>query len=57
MQELDQAKRTITELQSHLKEERSRLRSMAAEQHKVQREKEDILLQMREMETVSLALA
>jgi hypothetical protein len=25
---------------------------MAAEQHKVQREKEDILLQMREMETV-----
>lgn len=59
-QELDQAKRTIADLEEDLKSERTRLRVLTVEQTHIEREKEDVLLQLRrtesDMEDVKLQL-
>ncbi|KAF5351346.1 hypothetical protein D9758_008042 [Tetrapyrgos nigripes] len=49
--ELDKAKRTIVELESDLKAERSRLRALSTEQTKIDREKEGIFLQLQRTES------
>jgi hypothetical protein len=53
LQDLDQAKKLIAELEADLADERSRLRGLMVEQTKVEREQEDVLLQLRRVETVS----
>jgi myosin protein heavy chain len=59
-QELDEAKRTVTELEEDLKAERVRLRVLTVEQTHAEREKENVLLQLRrtesDMEDVKLQL-
>jgi hypothetical protein len=58
--ELDEAKQTIADLEEDLKAERSRLRVLTVEQTHAEREKENVLLQMRrtesDMEDVKLQL-
>ncbi|KAF7309931.1 PACT-coil-coil domain-containing protein [Mycena indigotica] len=49
--ELEQARRTIAELEADLKAERSRLRASAAEQTRAQRERENVLVQLQRTET------
>ncbi|KAJ3917416.1 hypothetical protein F5877DRAFT_44671 [Lentinula edodes] len=49
--DLEKARRTITELESDLKAERARLRNMTAEQSRVDREKEQIFVQLQRAET------
>ncbi|KAF7308394.1 PACT-coil-coil domain-containing protein [Mycena chlorophos] len=49
--ELDQARRTISELEADLKAERSRLRASSAEQTRAQRERENVLAQLQRTET------
>ncbi|KAJ7117849.1 hypothetical protein C8R44DRAFT_832392 [Mycena epipterygia] len=49
--ELEEAKRVISDLEADLKSERSRLRSLSTEQNRVQREKENVLLQLQRTET------
>ncbi|KAJ7879992.1 hypothetical protein B0H14DRAFT_2708159 [Mycena olivaceomarginata] len=49
--ELDEARRVISDLETNLKSERSRLRVLSTEQDRVQREKENILLQLQRTET------
>ncbi|KAJ7647253.1 hypothetical protein FB45DRAFT_987061 [Roridomyces roridus] len=48
--ELDEAKRVILELESDLKAERVRLRTFATEQNRVQRDKENVLVQLQRTE-------
>ncbi|KAJ6619906.1 hypothetical protein B0H10DRAFT_2024000 [Mycena sp. CBHHK59/15] len=48
--ELEEAKRVISDLEAELKSERSRLRGLSTEQTRVQREKENILLQLQRTE-------
>jgi len=59
-QELDEAKQAIAELEEDLKAERSRLRVLTVEQTRAEREKENVLLQLRrtecDMEDVNLQL-
>jgi myosin protein heavy chain len=59
-QELDEAKRAIADLEVDLKAERARLRVLTVEQTHAEREKENVLLQMRrtesDMEDVKLQL-
>jgi septal ring factor EnvC (AmiA/AmiB activator) len=59
-QELDQAKQTIADLEEDLKAERGRLRDLMVEQTHAEREKENVLLQLRrtesDMEDVRLQL-
>ena len=59
-QELDEAKRTIAELEEDLKAERACLRVLTVEQTQAEREKENVLLQLRrtesDMEDVNLQL-
>ena len=59
-QELDEAKRTIADLEEGLKAERSRLRVLTVEETRIEREKENVLLQLRrtesDMEDVKLQL-
>jgi len=59
-QELDEAKQAIADLEEDLKAERSRLRVLTVEQTRAEREKENVLLQMRrtesDMEDVKLQL-
>ncbi|KII85948.1 hypothetical protein PLICRDRAFT_114966 [Plicaturopsis crispa FD-325 SS-3] len=49
--ELDKAKRAIADLESDLTAERARLRALGTEQHRVHRDKEDIVLQMQRTES------
>ncbi|KAJ7491999.1 hypothetical protein FB451DRAFT_1360785 [Mycena latifolia] len=49
--ELEEAKRVISDLEADLKSERSRLRALSTEQNRVQREKENVLLQLQRTET------
>jgi hypothetical protein len=59
-QELDQAKQAIADLDEDLKAERARLRELTVEQTRAEREKENVLLQLRrtesDMEDVKLQL-
>ena len=59
-QDLEEAKETIAELEDDLKAERSRLRVLTVEQTRAEREKENVLLQLRrtecDMEDVKLQL-
>ncbi|KAI9451888.1 hypothetical protein F5148DRAFT_1378754 [Russula earlei] len=58
--ELDEAKQTIADLEEDLKNERTRLRVLTVEQTRAEREKENVLLQLRrtesDMEDVKLQL-
>jgi hypothetical protein len=60
LQELEEAKQTIAEMEEDLKAERSRLRVLIVEQTRAEREKENVLLQLRrtesDMEDVKLQL-
>ena len=60
LQELDEAKRTIADLEEDLKAERARLRVLTVEETHIEREKENVLLQLRrtesDMEDVKLQL-
>lgn len=60
LQELDEAKQGIADLEGDLKAERSRLRVLTVEQTRAEREKENVLLQLRrtesDMEDVKLQL-
>ena len=56
MQELSKAKETIAVLEKELTSERSRLRSMVAEQDRTQREKKRVLSDMQRNESVSLTI-
>jgi myosin protein heavy chain len=60
LQELDEAKQTIADLEEDLKAERSRLRVLTVEETHIEREKENVLLQLRrtesDMEDVKLQL-
>ncbi|KAJ7696511.1 hypothetical protein B0H17DRAFT_1158623 [Mycena rosella] len=49
--ELEEAKRVISDLEADLKSERSRLRALSTEQNRVEREKENVLLQLQRTET------
>lgn len=50
--ELDKAKRTIADLERALSEERSRLRSIAAEQERAEKDKKHVLSDLRRAESV-----
>jgi len=52
-QDLDKAKKVITDLEANLKSERSKLRALTTEQNHVQREKADVLAQLQRTESVS----
>jgi phage replication-related protein YjqB (UPF0714/DUF867 family) len=52
-QELDKAKLAIADLEAELKSERARLRGLTTEQNSVQREKDNILIQLQRTESVS----
>lgn len=52
LQDLEKARLTIIELEGDLKGERARLRAMSTEQNRVQREKEEVLLQLQRTESV-----
>jgi hypothetical protein len=60
LQELDQAKQAIADLEEDLKAERACLRDLTVEQTRAEREKENVLLQLRrtesDMEDVKLQL-
>ncbi|KAI0285771.1 hypothetical protein BGY98DRAFT_943312 [Russula aff. rugulosa BPL654] len=60
IEELDEAKQTIADLEEDLKAERSRLRVLTVEETQIEREKENVLLQLRrtesDMEDVKLKL-
>ncbi|KAJ7105464.1 hypothetical protein C8R43DRAFT_1165567 [Mycena crocata] len=49
--ELEEARRVISDLETDLKSERSRLRALSTEQDRVNREKENVLLQLQRTET------
>ncbi|KAJ3518259.1 hypothetical protein NMY22_g13770 [Coprinellus aureogranulatus] len=49
--ELDRAKRTIADLENALSEERSRMRSIAAEQERVEKDKKRVLADLRRAES------
>jgi septal ring factor EnvC (AmiA/AmiB activator) len=59
-QELDEAKQAIADLEENLKAERARLRVLSVEQTHAEREKENVMLQLRrtesDMEDVKLQL-
>jgi uncharacterized coiled-coil DUF342 family protein len=52
-QELDMAKQSIATLESELKAERSKLRSLLTEQDRFERERENVLAKLRRTESVS----
>lgn len=54
LKELDRAKEVIADLEADLKSERTRLRVLATEQDRVQREKDNILLQLQRTESVGV---
>ncbi|EPQ56284.1 hypothetical protein GLOTRDRAFT_115600 [Gloeophyllum trabeum ATCC 11539] len=49
--ELDKTKRVVSELEQELKAERSRLRGLTSERGRIEREKDDILLQLQRTES------
>ncbi|KAJ7180785.1 hypothetical protein C8R46DRAFT_885504 [Mycena filopes] len=49
--ELEEARRVISDLETDLKAERSRLRALSTEQDRVQRDKDNVLLQLQRTET------
>ncbi|KAI0057426.1 hypothetical protein BV25DRAFT_1892643 [Artomyces pyxidatus] len=49
--DLDQAKQVISDLEEELRTERTRLRVLATEQNKAERDKENVLLQLRRTES------
>ena len=51
-QELETAKQSISTLESELKTERSKLRSLLAEQDRFERERESVLAKLRHTESV-----
>ncbi|KAG5644884.1 hypothetical protein DXG03_007525 [Asterophora parasitica] len=51
LQELDKAKRVITDLEATLKAERTQLRALTTEQNRVQREKSEVLSQLQRTES------
>ena len=53
-QELDKARRTVEDLEVQLKAERSRLRTFATEQTQAERQKDEVALQLRRTESVSV---
>jgi uncharacterized protein len=55
-QELDKAKKVIADLEASLKTERSQLRALTTEQNRMQREKADVLTQLKRTESVSLVV-
>jgi len=52
-QELDTAKQSIATLESELRAERSKLRSLLTEQDRCERERENVLVELRRTESVS----
>ena len=50
LQELDDAKRTIEELEDELKAQRTRMRSMTTEQSRAERERESVLMKLKRTE-------
>ena len=54
VKELDRAKRMVDELETALKEERSRLRSLSTEQTDAQRHRDEVAFQLRSAEPVSI---
>lgn len=52
-QELDAAKQSIVTLESKLKTERSKLRSLLTEQEQFERERENVMAELRRTESVS----
>jgi hypothetical protein len=53
LQELNVAKQSIATLESKLKTERSKLRSLLTEQEQFERERENVLAELRRTESVS----
>lgn len=51
---MDRAKRAIADLEAELQTERSRLRTLTTEQSRIQRQKDDVLLQLQRTESVSI---
>lgn len=56
VQDLDKAKEVIADLEASLKAERSQLRALTTEQNRMQREKVDVLTQLKRTESVSLEI-
>ncbi|KAF9269220.1 hypothetical protein L218DRAFT_1072847 [Marasmius fiardii PR-910] len=48
--ELDKAKKTVSSLEENLKIERARIRGMTAEQNRIEKEKEEVLVQLKRTE-------
>lgn len=57
VQELEHAKFMIEELEEELRAERSRLRALTTEQTKAERQKEEVVLQLRRTESVSMTVS
>ena len=55
-QDLDKAKKVIADLEASLKAERSQLRALTTEQNRMQREKADVLAQLKRTESVSFLI-
>ena len=55
-QDLDKAKKVIVDLEASLKAERSQLRALTTEQNRMQREKADVLAQLKRTESVSFLI-
>lgn len=54
LQELEKAKRVIADLENDLQVERSRLRSLSTEQNRIQRQKDEVVLQLQRTESVGI---
>jgi len=52
-QELENARKTMQELEGELKSERSRLRNLNTQQDRMQRDKDSLLSQLKRTESVS----
>jgi hypothetical protein len=57
LKELNKVKLTIADLEADLKSERANLRALTAEQNRVQRDKEDVLLQLQRTELVGVSMS
>ena len=55
-EDLDKAKKVIADLETSLKAERSQLRALTTEQNRMQREKADVLAQLKRTESVSFLI-
>lgn len=54
LQDLDKANRIIEDLEADLQTERSRLRALTTEQSRIQRQRDDVLVQLQRTESVRL---